>query len=199
MKRKTKRRNPSKKRRSARVAGDQSFAPSVISGMRRKKGRKRAKMGAVSNKLTQTLLGVLGGAAAGLIIEKYVPLDSKIKGGLMVLGGAGAAYYGMKKGSNAMAGAGAGLLGAGAVATAKNFGLISGMDDFMRGIGLAKEDTMLIEMSGDPSFISGEPVLISGDQSFAPDVVSGNNENDLEIEADINGTKGEMPSIISGY
>lgn len=89
-----------KSRRSKRrgIRGNQSFAPSVISGTRKrrksvdrkkKRGRKRGRVGGVDNTM-KLIGGVLLGVGIGMAVDKFAPASMKgkmLSGGKTVGGG----------------------------------------------------------------------------------------------------------------
>lgn len=195
---KKKRRSASRKRRR-RLSGDPSLAPSVISGTRRKTKRKtrrkRGKMGFVTgNELGDVLLGFAGGFATAVGVNKLVPAEyAKMKKYIGVGAGTLATIIGSTKKKPILLGFGLGLGAPGAMGIAQDAGLISGMDEFMSGIGMSKDDEMLIEMNGveinDTNFMSGNQNMLN------PSVIG--NDND---KSEVNATdRGGMPSIVSGY
>lgn len=184
--------------RSRRVGGDPRLAPPVISGMRRgKKGRKRkrSKVGAM-DEATSTLLGAALGVGAGIAIDKFItPMVAnfapayadKITDGIKLAGGAILATS--KKSNKMMKGAGIGLLASGITTGAHNFGLVSGMDQFISGQRyLPKNDTMTIRMNG-VEYNSTQ--LMNGSNQEQPPVISGEGDQ-YQI------SNSPMPSVISG-
>jgi len=182
---KRRRKSTTAKRRKStrrRVSGNQSFAPSVIGRIGRRKkakrSRKRSKVGALGD-ATNTLLGIAGGVALGILIDKagdkFAPnLNPKIKSLVKVAGGV--ALVVMKGNKSMIKGVGMGLAANGVTTAARDFGIISGIDEFMNGIG-AGSDTMTIEMNGTPENagrlmgdnVSGE--YMSGSAMVMPSVI----------------------------
>ena len=106
-------------------------------------------------------------------------VDKKIVSGIKFIGGAAAAYMGIKKNNHLLTGAGLALTAQGLNSAAHDFGIVQGVSDFMSGIGLDKgSDAMVIEMNGTEELMSGGEMGATN----VP-VVSGS----------------EMPSIVAGY
>ena len=188
------RRRKSSRRKSRRIAGNQSFAPSVISGTGKRKRRtyhpvkkhkRRSRIGAVDNTV-KTIGGVLLGVGIGMVADKFAPesVKGKMLSAAKTLIGAGVAYTGRK---NALAlGIGLGLAANGATDAAKDFGIIKGIDEFMKGIGAGSDDTMKIEMNGVPE---NAGKIMGGKTNQMPSVISGQFMGNANQE---------IPSIVSG-
>lgn len=191
------------RRKRRRISGNPALAPTVISGTRRrsrkhtvygnvKKHRRRVKgVGSITgNKMMDTLLGVGIGVGVGMgldYVSKKVPMLSgkeKILSGVKVIAGAG---LGLKGKSPLMKGVGGGLAVQGAYSGAKSFGLISGMEEFIQGIGAGNNDEMLIEMNG---VDLNSTRFIAGSNQEQPDVITG--DGDSDSDSSFSG----MPSIV---
>lgn len=187
------------KRRGRRMSGNQSFAPSVISGTKRKrrtyrpvrKHKRRSKIGAVDQTM-QMGGGVVLGVLTGLIANAIAP--EKMKGKILsagkTLAGAGIAYAGRK--TPLAFGFGLGLGIQGATDASKDFGVVKGINEFMSGIGAGASDTMTIEMNGLEGTPENAGKLISGagEPQQMPSVISGDFMG--------NTNKSYIPSIVSG-
>lgn len=193
---KKRRRKTSSRRKTRRVSGDPSLAPSVVSGVRKRKKNKvygkvrkhkrRVKgIGKVTGSDTgDMLLGLVLGAGAGIgakiLSDKFASGKGKIIAPIKILLGAAVA---MKVKNPIARGAGMGFAAVGIMNAAKEFGMIQGMEEFIHGVGAGEKDTMLIEMNGveynSTKFISGtndpQPSIVSGDEMSGDDgAVSGN-------------------------
>lgn len=140
----TKRRGTVKRHRRM-VAG---VNPPVVSGIRRKKSRR--KVGALTgNDFLDALAGIAGGLVISVVYDKFVPINNaKAKAGLEAALGLAATYFGAKKKNMLLLGVGMGVAGNGLKNAAHEFGIIKGMQDFMGKVGAPGEDAMLIEMNG---------------------------------------------------
>lgn len=173
MKRKTSRK--ASRRKSRRISGDQRLAPAVVSGMRRKKGKRKKsrKIGAMSSgSPVNTLLQVGAGAAVGIIADmiadKFAPsLNPKIKSVAKLGVGVALVVVGKKP---VLRNIGIGLAINGGTSTAKDFGVIQATEEFIRGIG-EDSDTLRIEMNGTPENagrIQGEEMSGTNYNSLPP-------------------------------
>lgn len=194
------RRKTAARKRRRRVNGNPSLAPTVISGVKRRKRhtvygnvrkhKRRVKgVGSITgNKMMDTLLGVGIGVGIGvgvdMAVKKVAFLQGKEKliSGLKVAAGAG---LGLKGKSPLMKAVGGGLAVQGAYSGAKSFGLISGMEDFITGVGAGEKDTMLIEMNG---VDLNSTRFIAGSNMEQPDVITGQENGDY--------MSGSMPSVV---
>lgn len=134
--------------------------PAIVSGhrMHHRKRRRKKVSGVTGSPIMDAILGVAAGTTTGIILDKVIPdsVDKKIVSGIKVVGGAAAAYMGIKKNNHLLTGAGLGLTAQGLNSAAHDFGIIQGVEDFMSGIGLDKgSDAMLIEMNGTEEIMSG--------------------------------------------
>lgn len=192
MKRKKSGRKSRSKRR--KLSGDQAFSPAIVSGIKRKKKRsKRSRIGAIDSEAIKVIAGGIAGALAGYFAENLIPgnVSSKIKNAGILVAGAGTSVFGYNKKNMPLLAFGIGLSAGSAVSLAKDTGILKGMDSFIRGMGLGKEDSMLIEMNG---VDLNSTKFISGDEQFNPDVISGyEDENGTKIM----GTENPMPSVVS--
>ena len=198
----TKRKTKSRRRTRRRVSGDPSLAPSVISGTRRRK--KHTKVGVVRKhrrrvkgmgKITGSdsgdmLLGAIAGVGVGIglniLAKKF---SDKIPGGsktVAIVKIAGGAVMAIKSKKKMLQGVGMGLAASGAMDAAKEFGIVSGMEEFIHGVGAGQKDEMLIEMNG---VDINSTRLISGSDMNQPSVVSG--DGDMNGD-DMNGTDDGM-------
>lgn len=134
------------KRHSRMVSGAN---PAIVSGTRKKR-RTHKKVGAITgNDFLDALLGAGLGVAIGVVYDKMVPINNaKAKAGLEAALGLAASYFGAKKKNMFLLGVGLGVAADGIKSTAKEFGVIKGMENFMSGIGADPEDAMVIEMNG---------------------------------------------------
>ena len=125
--------------------------PAVVSGTKRRKHRRKKVSGLTGNDFMDALLGTVVGIAVGVVYDKMAPItDAKTKHGLEAALGLGVAFFGSQKKNMFMLGAGFGLAADGIKSTAEDFGVITGMQNMMAGMGLtaAEPDAMLIEMNG---------------------------------------------------
>ena len=208
MARKVIRRKSGVKRKRRRISGNPSLAPSVISGTRRKKRRntvyksvrshaRRVKgMGKLTGSdagdmLLGTLLGVGAGIALDVVVKKVSALAGKekiVSVAKTIIGAAGA----LKMKKPLLKGMGLGLAAQGAYTGAQSFGVIQGMEEFMRGVGNNADDSMLIEMNGMDDVNINSTNIIGGTNMPMPSVI-GNDDDDM---SDDEGVSGEMPSVI---
>ena len=197
------------RRTRRRVSGDPSLAPTVISGVRGKRKTKsrrskRRVSGIAKNDTTGLLIGAVAGALVGKLSNSLLSkVSDKIPGGqktVEIIKVAGGAFMAIKSKNKMVQGAGIGLAAQGALGAAKEFGIISGMEEFIRGVGAGANDEMLIEMNGvdinSTRFISGssmeQPSVIQGEDDGISGDDDGINGSD-EIEF---GGATPMPSII---
>lgn len=196
------------RRTRRRVSGDPSLAPTVISGVGRKrktKGRKRRRVSGIGKSDTGSLLiGAVAGALVGKLSNTLLSkVSDKIPGGqktVEIIKVAGGAFMAIKSKNKMVQGAGIGLAAQGALGAAKEFGIISGMEEFIRGVGAGAKDEMLIEMNGvdinSTRFISGssmeQPSVIQGDD----DGINGDDEGMSGSDEIQYGGATPMPSII---
>ncbi len=187
-----KRRRTSAKRRR-KVSGTNYLSPNVVSGVGRRKKkshRRRGRVGYVTgNEAGDTLVGAILGVGVGILFDKFAPITNPVISDGIKTAGGGAAYVMVKK-SAIVKGAGLGLAIYGAGALVKSSGLLSGMEDFVRGMG--KSDELLIEMNGTDEVLNSTNMIGGGQSDFAPGIVSG--ENDVDGESRV-----PMPSVVSGY
>ena len=185
------------------MSGDPSLAPSVISGMgrRRKRSHRRRskKMSGMTGSYTgDIILGLAAGVVGNLLIDKFTPsaVSDKIKSG----GKAGIGGLLIFKGKNnpLLLGFGFSLASSGVTELAHDFGVLSAIEDAVHGLGIGKRnDSMLIEMNGtdvnSTSFMQGDPAL-------APSVIQGDEMGD-DMGDDMSGefmggTEMPMPSVV---
>ena len=192
MAKKAKRRKTSSRRKKRRVSGNQSFAPTVISGTRGKHGkskkRRRKKVSGLTGSDTgDLLLGGIIGVGIGVLVDRFNPMDARIGDGVKILGGAALALNSKDK---MYQGVGLGLAANGVSTGVHNFGLVHGLDDMLHGLGISTpngKDTMLIEMNG----VDVNSTKFNGTSEDQPKIVSGDQQSPM------NGNG--MPSIVSGY
>lgn len=199
------RRKTSSRRKHRRVSGDPSLAPAVVSGTRRRrskhkavvrKRRKRSRgMGAVTgSEGGDMLLGLALGVGTAVITriagKKFMPGKEKIIAGANTLIGIGAAVKGKKP---MLKGFGMGMAAIGAYQGSQEFGLISGMEEFIHGIGAGEKDTMLIEMNG---VDLNSTNIIQGTDVPLPSIVSGDDISGDEMSGDGDSYASGMPSVV---
>lgn len=203
------------RRTRRRVSGDTSLSPTVISGTRRK-GKKHTKYGFVrsharrvsgtakKNEIVNTLIGTVAGALVGKLSDSLTKkFSDKIPGGqktIEIVKVVGGGLLAIKSKNKMIKGAGIGLAAQGALGAAKEFGIISGMEEFITGVGAKNNDEMLIEMNGvdinSTRFISGssmeQPAVIQGEDDAMngdDDAMSGSDEIQY-------GGNTPMPSVV---
>lgn len=198
------RRKTSSRRKNRRVSGDPSLAPAVVSGTRRRrskskavarKRRKRSRgMGAITGSDSGDMLLGLGLGVGTAIVariagKKFLPGKEKIIAGANALIGAAAVIKGKKP---MLKGFGMGMAAIGVYQSSQEFGLISGMEEFIHGIGANEKDTMLIEMNG---VDLNSTNIIQGTDMPLPSIVSGDEMSGDEMSGD-EGYASGMPSVV---
>ena len=186
-KKKAKKKKSGTRRRSRRMSGDQSFAPTVISGRRKhaKKGKRRKKkIGALTGSETGDLiLGGLMGVVGGVIVDRINPLDARIGDGAKILLGGGLA---ISSKDPLWKGVGLGIAANGLTTGSHNFGFTHGLDNMLQGMGIdtpGAKDSMLIEMNG------------MTDEEIQQEQMKGVDVNSTKF---VRGTNMPQPKVITG-
>lgn len=199
-----KRRRAHSRRKTRRMSGDPSLAPSVVSGTRRRrrnkvygsvrKHRRRVKgmSGIMGGQTGDMLMGVALGVglavATRIAGKKFAAGKEKIVAGANAVIGAALVMKGKKQ---LMKGMGMGMVAIGVYQSGLEFGVISGMEEFIQGIGEDK-DTMLIEMNGVNTKELNSTNLMGTEMQQPTSIVGHEAAGDAEYLSGAN-----MPSVVS--